>query len=89
MVAKKLKQKRIQQGALTLASTQVKITLEEETHSATDVKLYEMVETNYLIEQFMLLSNIAVAEKIYERFPALSILRRHTPPKINDLQTLK
>ena len=89
MIAKKLKQKRIQKGALTLASTQVKITLEEETHSATDVKLYEMVETNYLIEEFMLLSNIAVADKIYERFPALSILRRHTPPKINDLQTLK
>lgn len=44
-----------------MASTQVKITLEEETHSATDVKLYEMVETNYLIEEFMLLSNIAVA----------------------------
>lgn len=37
----------------------------------------------------MLLSNIAVAEKIYERFPALSILRRHAPPKMNDLQTLK
>lgn len=42
-IAKKLKQKRIDKGALTLASTQVKITLEEETHSATDVKMYEMV----------------------------------------------
>jgi len=28
-IAKKIKQKRIDQGALTLASTQVKITLEE------------------------------------------------------------
>jgi exosome complex exonuclease DIS3/RRP44 len=64
-IAKKLKQKRIDKGALSLASTQVKITLEEETHSATDVKMYEMMETNYLIEEFMLLSNIAVAEKIY------------------------
>ncbi len=44
-----------------------------------------MVETNYLIEEFMLLSNIAVAEKIYERFPSISILRRHTPPKIGEL----
>lgn len=37
----------------------------------------------------MLLSNIAVAEKIYERFPALSILRRHTQPKTADLQVLR
>lgn len=50
MIAKQLKERRNQQGALTLASTQVKITLEEETHNATDVRLYQMVETNYLIE---------------------------------------
>ena len=42
-IAKKLKQRRLEKGALTLASTQVKITLEEETHSATDVQLYQMV----------------------------------------------
>jgi exosome complex exonuclease DIS3/RRP44 len=46
---------------LTLASTQVKIKLAEETHSATDVQLYELVETNHLIEEFMLLANISVA----------------------------
>lgn len=50
MLAKQLKKKRNDQGALTLASTQVKITLAEETHSATDVRMYQMVETNYLIE---------------------------------------
>ena len=65
IIAKKIKQKRIDKGALTLASTQVKITLEEQTHSATDVQMYQMVETNHLIEEFMLLANIAVAEKIY------------------------
>lgn len=80
-MAKLLKQKRLDKGALQLASTQVKITLSEETHSATDVQLYNLVETNSLIEEFMLLSNCSVAEKIYERFPALSILRRHTQPK--------
>jgi len=65
MLSKQLKKKRNEQGALTLASTQVKITLAEETNSATDVRMYQMVETNYLIEEFMLLSNIAVAVKIY------------------------
>ena len=48
-----------------------------------------MVETNYLVEEFMLLSNISVAEKIYSRFPALSILRRHTQPKLAELQILR
>lgn len=66
-----------------MASTQVKITLEEETHSATDVQLYQMVEANHLIEEFMLLANISVAEKVYERFPSVSILRRHTSPKLS------
>ena len=89
MLSKQLKKKRNEQGALTLASTQVKITLAEETNSATDVRMYQMVETNYLIEEFMLLSNIAVAVKIYQRFPALSILRRHTQPKTADLQILR
>ena len=88
-IAKQLKQRRNEQGALTLASTQVKITLEAETHNATDVRMYQSVETNYLIEEFMLLSNISVAMKIYERFPALSILRRHTQPKTADLQVLR
>jgi exosome complex exonuclease DIS3/RRP44 len=42
-IAKQLKQRRNEEGALTLASTQVKITLEEETHNATDVRMYQMV----------------------------------------------
>ena len=60
-IAKLTKKKRLDKGALTLASTQVKITLAEQTHSATDVQMYQMVETNYLIEEFMLLANISVA----------------------------
>ena len=72
-----------------MASTQVKIKLAEETNSATDVEMYQLVETNHLIEEFMLLANISVAEKIYSRFPSISILRRHTQPKMADLQTMK
>lgn len=49
-VAKLLKKKRISKGALTLASTQVKFSMEEETHSTTDVELYQLLETNQLIE---------------------------------------
>jgi exosome complex exonuclease DIS3/RRP44 len=40
-----------------------------------------MYETNSLVEEFMLLANVSVAEKILNRFPAISILRRHQEPK--------
>lgn len=34
-----------------------------------------------LIEEFMLLANMAVARRIHKEFPDLSLLRRHPPPK--------
>jgi exosome complex exonuclease DIS3/RRP44 len=37
----------------------------------------------------MLLSNIAVAEKIVQHFPSISILRHHVPPKHKQLEKFK
>ena len=34
-----------------------------------------------MIEECMLLANMAVAHKISETFPELALLRRHPPPK--------
>ena len=34
-----------------------------------------------MIEECMLLANMAVAHKISETYPELSLLRRHPPPK--------
>lgn len=34
-----------------------------------------------LIEEFMLLANMAVAHRIYKSFPDLAVLRRHPPPQ--------
>ena len=44
--------------------------------------MYKMYDTNSLVEEFMLLANVSVAEKILSRFPAISILRRHQQPKV-------
>ena len=63
-IAKKLKSSRVDAGALTLASNQVKFSFDEETHNPTDVRMYSFYETNSLVEEFMLLANISVAEKI-------------------------
>lgn len=44
-----------------------------------------------LVEEFMLLANIATANHIHRKFPELALLRRHPPPKaklVDELQEL-
>ena len=79
-LAKILKKNRLENGALQLASTQVKFKMDED-QNPTDVSYYDLKETNSMVEEFMLLANVAVAKKITESYPSLSILRRHTTPK--------
>ncbi|KAI0140046.1 RNB-domain-containing protein [Hypoxylon sp. NC0597] len=84
MLSKKLKQKRMDAGALSLSSPEVKVEMESETSDPIDVKTKALLDTNSLVEEFMLLANISVAGKIYEAFPQTAILRRHAaPPKTN------
>ncbi|KAI1470945.1 RNB-domain-containing protein [Daldinia caldariorum] len=84
MLSKKLKQKRMDAGALSLSSPEVKVEMESETSDPIDVKTKALLDTNSLVEEFMLLANISVASKIYEAFPQTAILRRHAaPPKTN------
>jgi exosome complex exonuclease DIS3/RRP44 len=84
MLSKKLRQKRMDAGALSLSSPEVKIQMESETSDPIDVKTKQLLDTNSLVEEFMLLANISVAGKIYEAFPQTAILRRHAaPPKTN------
>ena len=52
----------------------------------TDVTEYRHVDTHFMIEEFMLLANIAVAEKIVAHYPSFAILRRHPSPKIKEVQ---
>ena len=51
--------------------------------------MYESKETNSLVEEFMLLANVAVAKQIVKFYPAFSMLRRHPDPKMDALQALK
>lgn len=84
MLSKKLKQKRMDAGALSLSSPEVKVQMESETSDPIDVKTKQLLDTNSLVEEFMLFANISVAAKIYEAFPQTAILRRHgAPPKTN------
>ncbi|EHA49340.1 mitotic control protein dis3 [Pyricularia oryzae 70-15] len=83
-LSKKLKQKRMDAGALSLSSPEVKVQMESETSDPIDIKTKVHLETMSLVEEFMLLANISVARKIYEASPQTAILRRHgAPPKTN------
>lgn len=80
VIATRLRAKRIDAGALTLASPEVKFVLDTETQNPLDVQMYALRDTNALVEEFMLLANITVAKKIVRHFPTFSMLRRHPAP---------
>lgn len=88
MLSKKLRQKRMDSGALNLASPEVRVQTESETSDPVDVKTKELLDTNSLVEEFMLLANISVASKIYEAFPQTALLRRHAAPPKNNFEEL-
>ncbi|CCA72877.1 probable DIS3 3`-5` exoribonuclease required for 3` end formation of 5.8S rRNA [Serendipita indica DSM 11827] len=89
-LARNLREGRMRAGALNLASPEVKIQMESsESSDPIDVKQKEQLETNSLVEEFMLLANISVAKKIQETFPLTAVLRRHMPPPTTNFETLK
>ncbi|XP_075908314.1 exosome complex exonuclease RRP44-like [Petromyzon marinus] len=54
--------------------------MDSETHDPIDLQTKELKETNSMVEEFMLLANISVAERIVDEFPECALLRRHPAP---------
>lgn len=92
MLSKKLRAKRMAAGALNLASPEVRIAAPEadsETSDPMDVQTKQSLDTNSLVEEFMLLANISVASKIYDAFSRTALLRRHAPPPESNFSELQ
>lgn len=87
-LSKVLKQKRMDAGALNLASPEVKVHTGDEMNDPTSVEIKKPVATNSLVEEFMLLANISVAHKIYEFSPQTALLRRHGAPPATNFEVL-
>lgn len=87
-LSKKLKQKRLDAGALNLASPEVKVHTDSETSDPSEVEIKKLLDTNSLVEEFMLCANISVARKIYEAFPQVAMLRRHAEPPATNFEQL-
>ena len=87
-IAKFQRKIRMDKGALTLASPEVRFNLDSVTQDPTDVKLYELKDTNALVEEFMLLANVSVASKIVQAYPRFAVLRRHPEPNVKNFINL-
>ncbi|KAL2522031.1 ribonuclease II family protein [Forsythia ovata] len=87
-LAKVMRQRRIDRGAITLASAEVKFEIDTETHDPLDIGMYQIREANQMVEEFMLAANVSVAEKILKHFPLCSLLRRHPSPTKEMLEPL-
>ncbi|XP_015122485.1 exosome complex exonuclease RRP44 isoform X2 [Diachasma alloeum] len=87
-LAKKLKKRRLENGALVLASPEIRFQVDSETHDPIDVEAKKMRETNSMVEEFMLLANISVAKKILDEFPECAMLRRHPEPPQSNFEPL-
>lgn len=88
-ISRHLRQKRLGDGALILASSEMKFNVDFETNSINDISMYQTYETNQLVEEYMLLANVYVAQKIYNTYPSCAVLRRHPLPKEKELKNLK
>ncbi|XP_045786077.1 exosome complex exonuclease RRP44 homolog A isoform X2 [Trifolium pratense] len=87
-LAKKMRLRRIERGALTLASAEVKFQIDTETHDPLDIGMYQIREANQMVEEFMLAANVSVAQQILKSFPLCSLLRRHPTPTREMLEPL-
>ncbi|XP_068945394.1 DIS3-like exonuclease 2 isoform X2 [Petaurus breviceps papuanus] len=90
-IAKHLRQQRFEDGALRLDQLKLAFTLDQDTGMPQGCHIYEYKDSNKLVEEFMLLANMAVAHQIYRSFPEQALLRRHPPPQsklLSDLEEL-
>ncbi len=92
-LAKKIRERRMQQGAISFDRTEVRFQLDEQSNP-TGVYIKESKDSNKLIEEFMLLANRKVAEFIGKKrkenvSDKTFIYRIHDEPNIDKLAALQ
>jgi protein SSD1 len=84
-LASKMRNRRFDNGALKIDNTKLSFHLDE-SGLPSDASSYEQTEANQLIEEFMLLANMTVAQRIAAGLPDAALLRRHDRPLDRRLQ---
>eukprot|EP00268_Persea_americana_P031034 TRINITY_DN3011_c0_g1_i2.p1 TRINITY_DN3011_c0_g1~~TRINITY_DN3011_c0_g1_i2.p1 ORF type:complete len:1106 (-),score=254.73 TRINITY_DN3011_c0_g1_i2:667-3984(-) len=84
-ISKRLKDNRFKDGALVLENSKL-VFLFDEFGVPYDSLLCEQIDSNYLVEEYMLLANRTAADIISRAFPDCALLRRHPEPKLRKLK---
>lgn len=87
-LARPLREQRFQRYCLRIDQPKITFKLDDETGEPVSYSRYRQIDANWLIEEFMLLANQSVARTIHESFPDRSMLRNHSPPKAQGVETL-
>nr|CAG4640770.1 EOG090X047D [Eulimnadia texana] len=87
-IATCLRAERFKQGALRIDLPRLHFVMDWETRQPLGCRIYELKDSNRLIEELMLLANTRVAMKLYSSFPEVAVLRSHPPPQLRMLQQL-
>ena len=78
-IARNMRTKRFNDGALKIENVKIKYELDATTGCPTGFTFENRTESNYLIEEFMLQANMSVAKRIHKHSKELAFLRRHPP----------
>lgn len=79
-ITKKMREERFSGGALRIDQPKMCFELKPVTCEPVSYRIYEQRESHQLIEELMLLANMAVAEKLHNEYPKIALLRAHPSP---------
>jgi exosome complex exonuclease DIS3/RRP44 len=82
-----IRERRRKRGSLTLASMEIRFDFDEEGNTI-GVMQKKALATMSMIEEFMLLANVSVADEILKHFPGAAMLRRHPTPTTDAFKPL-
>ncbi|XP_051129384.1 DIS3-like exonuclease 2 isoform X2 [Andrographis paniculata] len=84
-ISKVLRENRLKDGAVLLETPKISFLFDEE-GMPYDSVLSVRRDSNYLVEEFMLLANRTAAEVITRAYPTTALLRRHPEPNARKLK---
>lgn len=87
-IAGKRRSSRFENGALRLDNLKLVFALDENGMPC-DSMIKQQKDSNFLVEEFMLLANMTVAKVISRAFPECALLRRHPEPNLQKLKDLE
>ncbi|KAK7201029.1 DIS3-like exonuclease [Novymonas esmeraldas] len=90
-LASKLREQSIANGRLVVGNTRLAFHFDRNVVNSPPTSFFvqEQIQANWLVEEFMLLANQRVAQKIVQFIPNGAVLRRHKPPDSQKMRRLR